>query len=126
MELQQIDLLSHVDSERRRDCVDKCLICHVVCLDFAVGLEGAQEREAVGLSTLLEDCAEISLMFAVSLLHREARINLALSTLCIEICERCAIECGRLFGGDEADPCIIACGSASTSCRNIVESWSLQ
>jgi hypothetical protein len=124
MELQQIDLLRRLDTERRQDCVEKCLLCHVICLDFAAALDAAPGLPA-GLSALLADCAEISLMLAMSLLNRKARINLPLSSLCIEICERCATECGRLFNDEEADSCIVACGGASASCRNMVESWSL-
>jgi hypothetical protein len=108
-----------MERDTRQTCIDRCLACHMVCLDLAADIELAHGVEADEVVTLMADCAEICFLVASSLSERPSGINRALARLCAELCGRCAVACRREARGRKAEECVLACRRCSESCADM-------
>jgi len=121
-----MDLRRAIDPDQRQHCIDQCLECHMTCLEFAAELACEEDADAGELAALLEDCAEICLMHASSLVRRSVWLNRPLTELCAEICERCAAACSLRGAEGKAGECQSVCDVCSESCLSVSEARVLQ
>lgn len=111
--------MSHTILQTRyRPCIDACLACVQACNDCAASCLREADPKAMAACIALDmDCADIC-QLAVAMMARQSEHAPALCELCAEVCEACALECGRHIMTHCLD-CALACKRCAQECRKM-------
>ena len=111
------------DSQWRQvalDCIEKCLYCCNICWRTYQRCIQRESGQRESLCTLpLLDCAEICRTASAFLRRRSAFWEEA-CTLCANVCEQCAWECGQVPSDQRIRDCAKSCEECAAACRELL------
>jgi hypothetical protein len=101
--------------------IQDCQECHDICLRTTTyGLQKGGQHAAVGLVTLLLDCAEICQTSADFML-RGSQFQQHTCVLCADTCDACAQACERFANDPMMLACAATCRRCAESCRRMAQ-----
>ena len=99
-------------SQPMQDCIDKCAMCHQICIEAIVHcLERRSEEASLIQVRALQDCTQIC-QTLVDFMLRESDLYTKVCAVCADVCEKGAEACAS----SPADPVMRACGDACRKC----------
>ncbi len=111
---------NHHINQPMHEAIETCQSCHAVCLEtIAQCLEMGGTHAAPGHIRTLQDCVQICNASADYML-RNSDFHPHICGVCVDICERCAVNCESLSNGDDfMAKCAEACRKCAESCREM-------
>jgi hypothetical protein len=108
---------SATSSSSMQSCIDNCVRCAQVCLQTAMNhcLEMGGKHVEPEHFRLMMNCAEICQLSANFMLSG-SRFHNRTCEVCAEICDACAMDCGRIGDMEE---CASTCRECADSCRQM-------
>jgi hypothetical protein len=97
-------------------CIDLCQRCGRACEEcFAMCLKEADAHARLMCIQHLKDCADLCFL-AVKYMSSGSMHTKALCALCAEVCDQCAMECGK-FKDQHCQDCAKICHECADQCR---------
>lgn len=106
--------------EQISHCIELCQKCHNVCVEvLSYSLQRGDDRLQETTLRLLRDCAEICQTNANFLL-RSSEFHAQTSSVCAEICGKCATAFAEFTDDSRLKGCADICRKCAESCQIIV------
>ena len=107
-------MLNQLETEYLRACND----CAAACLQYAtLCLNEDDPKPMVNCILFDMECADMCRHTALAIARGDAHLH-AISLLCAEICEKCAVECGK-HEMSHCQHCAETCKRCAVACRSM-------
>ena len=101
-----------------KDCIEACLACAAVCDHCASSCLREEHMHMMTKCVQLDmECADICYT-AAKLLSLGSLQSAAICTICADVCDACAAECGK-HDNDHCRMCAEACKKCADECRRM-------